>query len=148
MKCRIVALGLWFITSTRAAPAHSITPTFISIIYLHISHLIQSIMNIFIHFGLWNLYVTLQDKLDISFSEKKKNPKVKTHKVNSNNKLPLKHKVVPVNINRDFQDYMIHPIILLTSDLPNVTCQCSGKARTRTWASTLPVQLGWPTAVV
>lgn len=99
MKCRILALGVWSITSARVAPAHSITPIFISIIYFHTSYLIQSIMNIFIYFGPWILYITLQNKLDTSFSEE--NHEVKTHRANSKNKLPLKHKVAPVKIVRD-----------------------------------------------
>lgn len=72
MKCRIFALVVCFVTSTKGALPHSITPIFISIIYLHISYLIHSIKNIFIHFGAWIISMTFENKLDTSFSEEKK----------------------------------------------------------------------------
>lgn len=44
--------------------------------------------------------MTLGNKLATSFSEE--NPRVKTHRLNSKNNLPLKHKVAPVKTARDF----------------------------------------------
>lgn len=55
--------------------------------------------------------MNLQNKLDTNFSEE--NSELKTHRVYFKNKLPLKHKVVPVKTVRDFSGLYDTPPHLL-----------------------------------
>lgn len=97
---------------------------------IHLWDLIQKYFEYF--YPVWSLSSTKK--------KRKENPEVKTQRVQSNNKPPLKNKMSILVSN--FQDYLSS--FFQQSDLANVTGPCRVRGKTRTQISTPPGQLVWP----